>query len=83
MPIAVVSSAYVAALPCHVNFANSGSSTWKLKDSVPITAIIARGPKSAGRDATSRSASRTWPRLRSARGDGSSSARPASPSPPG
>src|SRR3954469_10149264 len=47
-PIAAVSAAYAEALPCHVNFASRGSSTWKLNDSVPTTAIMPSGTRSAG-----------------------------------
>ena len=35
-------------MPCQVKWASSGSSTWKLKESVPTSAIIASGIHSAG-----------------------------------
>ena len=50
--MAAVSSAYVVAVPCHVSAASSGSSTWKLKDTVPTRAIMASGMRSAGVRAT-------------------------------
>ena len=40
------------APPSNVNLASSGSSTWKLKPSVPTRAIIASGTASAGVAAT-------------------------------
>src|SRR3712207_8234434 len=45
-PIAAVSVAYVVAVPFHVSAASSGRSTWKLNDTVPTSAIIARDRKS-------------------------------------
>jgi hypothetical protein len=42
----------VLAVPSHVSAASSGSRTWKLNDTVPTSAIIASGIRSAGVRAT-------------------------------
>jgi hypothetical protein len=64
--IAEVSNAYVAALPWNANRAISGRITWKLKDSVPTSAIAASGTRSSGVCATCLSAERSWPGARRA-----------------
>ncbi len=53
-------------MPCHVRLASSGSSTWKLNESVPTTAIIASGIRRPGVRATCCNAERIWPRPRRA-----------------
>ena len=62
--IAVVSAAYVVALPWNVNLASSGRITWKLNESVPTIAITPSGTLSSGVARTYRTASRSWPRSR-------------------
>ena len=49
-PIAITETiaAYVVALPSKLNLASSGRTTWKLKPSVPTSAISASGISSAG-----------------------------------
>ena len=61
-------------MPCQVKLASSGSRTWKLKESVPTSAIIASGISRPGVRATYRSAERSWPAARSARAGVCSSA---------
>ena len=50
--IAVVSAAYVPAVPWKAKRAISGRVTWKLNDSVPTSAIAASGTSRAGVERT-------------------------------
>ena len=54
-------------MPWNANRAISGSRTWKLNESVPISAIAASGIRSSGVWRTWRSAARSWPGSRPAR----------------
>jgi hypothetical protein len=54
-------------VPPNAKRATSGRITWKLKDSVPTSAIAASGTRSCGVCATCRIAERSWPGARRAR----------------
>ena len=54
-------------MPCQVSAASSGSSTWKLNDTIPATTIITSGMRRLGVRRTYASAARSWPGERGTR----------------
>ena len=64
-----ISSVNVRSLPARSRVVKSGRTTWKLKASIPMTAIMMSGTHSSGMLRAYRMPSRTWPRPRGVTGD--------------